>query len=116
MSGRYCDQMMGNRTALDRKLEAAAWGLFFIWAGAAFLTHIGWGAGLLGVGIITLGAQAARKYLGLKWEGFWIVVGFLFLIGGIWMLFHIHLGLVPILCIAAGVALLVSIFFGRPKD
>jgi hypothetical protein len=116
MEGRYFCQMAANRSPLDKKVEAAAWGLFFIWVGTALFAHIGWGAGLLGVGIITLGAQAARKYFGLKLEGFWVAAGFFFVAGGFGKLFNIHLGLVPILCIVAGIALLVSTLARRPKD
>lgn len=39
-----------NQYALAEKLSAPGWGAFFIWAGIAFLTGIGWGAGLLGGG------------------------------------------------------------------
>jgi hypothetical protein len=104
------------RSELTRKLEAFGWGLFFTWMGIAFFAHVGWGAGLLGVGIITLGTQAARKYFGLKLEGFWIAVGFLFVVGGVWKLFNVQLGLLPILCVVAGVALFVSILVGKPGD
>ena len=110
------DQTAAKRRALNKKLEAAGWGLFFLWIGVAFFAHIGWGAGLLGVGIITLGAQVARKYFALKLEGFWLAVGFLFVVGGICKLFNVHLGLVPILCIVAGIALLLSMVVGRPRD
>ena len=50
----------------EKKLEAVGWGLFFIWIGIAFLTDIGFPVGLFGVGIITLGSQAARKYFNFK--------------------------------------------------
>jgi hypothetical protein len=112
MADRYDDQKTVNARALHRRLEAVGWGLFFIWIGIALFTHVGWGVGLLGVGIITLGAQLARKYFALKGEGFWVAVGFLFVAGGAWKLFNVQLGLLPILCIVAGVALLVSTFFG----
>ncbi len=104
------------RGELTRKLEAVGWGLFFIWTGMAFFAHLGWGVGLLGVGIITLGAQAAGKYFGLKLKGFWIVMGFFFVLGGVWKLFNIQLGLLPILCIVAGIAVLVSTLVGGPND
>jgi hypothetical protein len=68
--------------AVNRRLDAAAWGLFFVWIGIALLTGFGWGVTLLGVAVITLGTQLARRYLGLTIERFWIVVGFLFLLGG----------------------------------
>jgi len=106
------DQVVVDRRGLDRKLEAAGWGLFFMWIGVALFSHIGWGASLLGVGIITLGAQVARKYFALKLEGFWVAVGFLFVVGGVWKLFNVQLGLLPILCIVAGGALFVSTLIG----
>jgi hypothetical protein len=48
---------------LDRKLDTLGWGLFFIWIGVAFLADVGWGAGLIGVGLIILGTLVAREYL-----------------------------------------------------
>ncbi len=77
----------GQRRQLSRRLDAVGWGLFFIWMGIALLTHVGWGVGLLGVGIITLGCQAARRHYILKLEGFWVVVGLFFFFGGFWDLF-----------------------------
>jgi len=77
------------RRELNRKLEAIGWGLFFIWVGIALFAHVGWGAGFLGVGIITLGIQGARKYFELKMEGFWVVMGFFFILGGVWEFFNV---------------------------
>jgi uncharacterized membrane protein len=71
---------------------------------------LSWGVGLLGAAVITLAGQAARKYFRLTLQGFWIVVGLLFLVGGIWELYKVEVDLVPILLIVAGAALLVSIF------
>jgi hypothetical protein len=110
------DQRLTNEQVLHRKLDAAGWSLFFIWTGIAFLTDVGWGPGLLGVGIITLGAQAARKYFGLKLEGFWIAVGFFFVAGGIWELYKIQFELWPILCVIAGIALLGSRLIGSHES
>jgi hypothetical protein len=42
--------------------------MFFLWAGIALVAGLGWGVGLLGVGLITLGGQAVRRYLGLALE------------------------------------------------
>jgi hypothetical protein len=108
-------QVRTKRGSWHRKLDAAGWGLFFIWTGLAFLMDVGWGAGLLGVGIITLGGQATRRYLGLELEGFWIVVGFLFLLRGIWRISNVELGLLPILFVVAGIVLLASIV-GRANN
>lgn len=95
---------------LDRKLDAAGWGLFFVWVGIALLLDVGWGIGLLGVGILTLGEQAVRRYFGLNIDGFWTVVGVLFLAGGFWEMAEIQFSMVPFLLILAGVAVLLSVF------
>jgi hypothetical protein len=100
------------RRDLAHKLDAAGWGLFFIWIGIAFLADFGTSVGLLGVGIIILGEQAARYYFNLKLQGFWVVVGVCFLVGGLWELVAVKLPLVPILLIVAGLAILVSIVRG----
>lgn len=76
-----------------KKLDAAGWGLFFIWMGIAVLAHVGWGAGLLGVGVIILGTQVTRKYLGLRLKGFWVAFGFFFILGGVWELFNVSFDL-----------------------
>jgi len=91
-----------------QKLDAAAWGLFFVWDGIALLADVGWGLGLLGVGVITLGAQLARKSFGLAIEGFWIVVGLLFTLAGVWELVGVQFSLAPTVLIVAGIALLVG--------
>ena len=101
------------RHNLAKKLDAAGWGLFFIWVGIAFLANFGVGVGLLGVGVITLGGQAARKYFNLKLEGFWVVVGLVFVVGSLWELFEAKIGLVPVLLIVAGLALLISAAWGK---
>lgn len=104
----------GHTTA--HKLDVLAWSFFFIWIGIALLSNVGWGIGLLGVGIIILGKQATRKYLALKFETFGVVCGALFVLGGVWELLSVRISLVPVICIAAGVALLLSAFFGKATD
>lgn len=113
MEERNDDQRLMNRNVLNRKLEEAGWGLFFIWAGIALLAHVDWGLGLLCLGIIILGAQVTRMYFGLKLEGFWVAAGFCFVLGGVWQLFNLQLGLLPVLCPAAGIALLVPTLVGK---
>jgi hypothetical protein len=95
---------------MARKLGSVGWALVFIWIGIAFLASISATVSLLVIGAITLGVQAARKSLGLLLEGFWIVVGLLFLAGGVWGLLGTDLPLLPILLVVAGVAILVSLF------
>lgn len=68
------------------------------------------GIGLLGVGVITLAGQAARKHFRIGVDGFWTVVGILFLAGGVWELADIEFSMVPFLLIVAGAAVLASAF------
>ncbi len=113
MDERDNDQRLTNRKILRRRLDAAGWGLFFIWIGIAFAAHVGWGAGLLGVGIITLGGQVMRKYFALRVEVLWVMVGFFFLLGGVWKLLNVQFGLIPVLCIAVGLVLLGFTLVGK---
>jgi hypothetical protein len=48
-------------------------------------------------------------------ETFWVLVGVLFLLGGIWDLLSVHVSLTPIVCIVAGVLLLGSALLSKPK-
>jgi hypothetical protein len=107
------DLTTGGGDDLAVKLGAAGWGLFIIWIGVVFLASIEAWVALLGVGVITLGMQVIRKSVGLHLEGFWVVVGSLFVLGGIWDLLGTTVPLLPILLIVAGVALVLSIFKGR---
>lgn len=103
-----------NSRALENRIDAAGWGLFFIWVGAALLMDLSWGIGLVGVAVITLGGQVARRYFGIGIQAFWVVVGLLFLVGGFWELYKVDVSFGPILLIVAGGALLVSVF-GRSR-
>ncbi|MDH3727505.1 MAG: hypothetical protein OER77_08245 [Myxococcales bacterium] len=105
------------RTDLQKKLDAGGWGLFFIWAGVAWLMEIHLGVALLGVAVITLGGQLARWVLKVAVEPFWIVVGLCFAVGGTWSLLGTETSLIPILLIIAGGALLLSVLRRkRPED
>lgn len=101
------------RHDLSEKLDASGWALFFIWVGIAFLADVGWGWGLLGVGVIILGEAGVRRYLDLNIEGFWIVCGTLFLLGGLWELLQVPWPLVPALLILCGLAVLWGAFTGK---
>jgi hypothetical protein len=100
-------------TDLVNKLAATGWGLFFVWIGLAFLVDAGVGVTLLGIGIITLCMQLARKWFELKFEGIWLIIGLLLLIGGVWEMLAVQLPLMPVLLIVAGLALLFSILRGK---
>lgn|SRR5574338_155109 len=97
-----------NLLTISKKLDAAAWGLFFVWVGIALIANLPWGVALLGIAIMTLGAQVARRRLGLAVEPFWLFVGVLFALCGVWELLRVQFSLVPVVLIVAGIALLFS--------
>lgn len=116
------DHTVENIRALVKKLDAVGWGLFFIWMGIAFLADVGWGVGLLGVGVIALGAQVARRYFGLPVERFWLMIGIVFAVWGAWELLHIQFGKppipgrpLPILLIVVGIVLVASALLRKPR-
>jgi len=51
------------RSKLRRKLDTVGCALFFIWIGIAILANVGWGVGLIGVGVIILGGLVAKESL-----------------------------------------------------
>lgn len=89
-------------------ISAVGWGAFFVWIGIVMMADIPPGWALLVIGAITLAGQVARSMLGLAREGFWLIVGSLFLLGGIWQLFEVQLQFVPLLLIGAGAAVILT--------
>ncbi|TNF71622.1 MAG: hypothetical protein EP299_11295 [Acidobacteria bacterium] len=102
-----------DRSHIAERLDSMGWGLFFLWVGVSLLFDFGWGVGLVGIGLITLGGQLARLSFELKLEGFWVVVGVGFLLGGIWELLDAEVSLVPILLILAGLTVLLAGFLPK---
>jgi len=98
----------GAGSGMEGRLSTIGWGLFFAWVGVALLTGLSEGLGLLGVGVITLGVQGVRKLVGLSLEGFWVIVGLFFTLGGLGSLSEAELPLVPIALVVAGLLLVAS--------
>ena len=113
MKGQNQEVKTHEKYGVARTIEAIGWGLFFIWVGIAFTIGVEKAIGLLVIGIITLGGQAARRFYGLKLEGFWVIVGCCFIVGGLWEFFEPEFALVPILLIIAGLALIYSVLKKR---
>lgn len=96
-----------------RNVATAVWGALLVWAGTALLLGFSWGLGLLGAGVILLAAQAARRYLQLKVDGFGLVAGLVLASCGVASIASIAVDLFPFVLIVAGVALIVSIWTKR---
>jgi hypothetical protein len=92
-----------NDHTLSKRLAAVGWGLFLLWIGVVLLADLPAGAGLLGVGLVTLGMQGARGIFSLPLEGFWVVAGIIFTASGLLKLVGADFPLFPVLLIAAGV-------------
>ena len=101
----------GNRKA--HKMSMTGWALFFIWLGIVFSLNLGASVGMLGIGLITLGIQVARKMSGMRVEGFWILVGVLLLLGSLGKLISFGIALIPFALILAGVIILWSVYVGK---
>ena len=106
-------QVTSSEAGSSRSVATAGWGLLLIWIGTALLLRFEWGVGLVGAGTIVLAAQLMRRYLGLAWETFGIVAGVLLVACGVWSLIDVSIRLFPLLCIGAGIALLVSTWVAK---
>ncbi len=74
---------MDNVQSTNRTFEMAAWGALFIWWGITVLfTSLPHGVGAIGIGLILLGLNAARRLSGIPASGFTITLGILALVLG----------------------------------
>jgi hypothetical protein len=97
---------MGQKDRLI-SFSVVSWSLFCIWVGFAWLMGFSLGWILLGVGILMLAMQGARRMSRVKADGFWIIVGVALLMGGLWELWGAAIPLLPVVLIAAGIGQLV---------
>jgi hypothetical protein len=76
---------MDNLQSLNRRLEAVAWGAFFVWWGLTELfPTLPEGLGAVGIGVILLGLNAARSLNGIPVSTFTTALGILaFVLGGL---------------------------------
>jgi hypothetical protein len=74
---------MDNLQTLNRRLEAIAWGAFFVWWGITELfPSLPEGLGAIGIGAILLGLNTARSVNDLPASGFTTTLGILALVLG----------------------------------
>ncbi len=111
---------MNTTNTLYRNLDAIAWGALFIWWGIIELVKtLPNGTGLIGIGLILLGLNAARYFNKLPISGFTTVCGILALVWGGLELVGVLVSLpfeIPvfaILLIVLGVIILAPVLTGR---
>jgi hypothetical protein len=75
-----------DKAALNKRMEAVAWGLFLIMLGGSLLVPkatVPKGVWTIGVGLIMLGLNLARYLTQIKMSGFTVFLGIVAIIGGI---------------------------------
>lgn len=121
----FAEKTEQDRPALNKRLEAIAWGLFLIMIGGiAFVPGDKAPEGLwsIGVGIILLGLNATRYYYGIRMSGFTTVLGIIALITGIGEMSGLNLPGLAILLILLGAQLMLKPWleerrlFGKAED
>jgi len=117
MANSKLDQPGEDEAIVAKRLDAAGWGAFFIWIGISFLADLGWGLTLIGIGLIMLGGQVGRMRFKLPVEGFWLVLGTIVVMAGVWEFLELELGtepipggFIPVLSIVIGIVLIASAF------
>ena len=88
--------------------SSVGWALFFIWAGTALLTGIGWTWALIGTAVIILGVQAILLLRGEPMDAFMVAVGIVLLGGAIADLGGIAWSFIPVALIVIGVGMLAG--------
>lgn len=106
-----------------KTIDSIGWGLFLIWCGIAFLAGVEWPVWLLGVGLIMITGQIARKFFDQKVDGFGLVLGVCLAVGGAFRALSIPMDavkiakwIIPALLILAGFVILVSTWKHRYGD
>ena len=105
-----------DKAALNKRLEAVAWGLFFIMLGCRLLvpeTFLPKGVWSIGVGLILIGLNVARYFTQIKMSGFTVFLGVVSIIGGILALVGMEQVEGPILLVVVGAALLLRPWFDK---
>jgi hypothetical protein len=104
---------MNNTQTINRNFDAIAWGALFIWWGITeLIVSLPEGIGLIGIGLILLGVNLARRLSGVAISRFSATIGILALIwgglelAGILLSLPFELPIFPILLIVLGLIIL----------
>lgn len=91
-----------------RRIDAAGWAVFFIWAGAALLAGIGWTWTLIGTAIVILAVQAILLFRREPMDVFMVAVGIVLLGGSVADLYGVPWTFIPAALIVIGVGMLAG--------
>lgn len=97
------------KDTLNRRLDEIGWGLFFLMTGGLLLApqKIPDGTWLIGVGIIMLGINGARRLYGIPISLFTVVVGIVAVAAGVGDFLGLKLPLFAALFILIGAGIIV---------
>jgi hypothetical protein len=104
-----------DRGGRESMLDTIGWAAFFIWVGTAWLLGVEFGVMLIGIGVVALLVQGARRVFRVNVEGFWVLLGCGFFAAGYWELWDVGIPIAPVLMIVAGVGLLAWQVFRRGR-
>ena len=100
-----------HRNILDKHLEEAGWGLFFLLTGGALLlpgTRIPFAIWLTGVGAILLGLSAVGYWKGLRPTTFTLGLGVIAVAGGIGEFLAVDVPILALFVILVGIVVLAK--------
>ncbi|MFC1589920.1 hypothetical protein ACFL42_00350 [Candidatus Omnitrophota bacterium] len=106
------------KKAVLNKINGIGFALFIVIMGGLLLVPKGTlpeSSWLIGVGLIMIGGNIARRLNGIGLCGCTSVLGILLLIAGILGLFGIALPVFPILLVVIGVSMILGIISGKKK-
>lgn len=101
---------IGINSTFAKKLDAAGWGLFFLWVGTAMLMDVGWNWSILGIGLIVMGVQFALLAGGYKVDIFMLALGTLLIGSAALDAASLNWTIFPLALVVFGAVILLSVF------
>ena len=90
---------------MNDRIDSAALGMLLVWAGICVQADLGWGIGLIGVGVTLFGEQVVRRRRAVDFDWFWVGASFVACFSGVAMLYELKLSVVPSVLILVGFSL-----------
>jgi hypothetical protein len=101
---------------LNGRLEEFSWALFLVLIGVLWILPASYfpsSAWLVGAGVILLGLNFVRYFVGIKMSGFTVFLGIVALVAGLGSVFGFELPIIPAVLIIVGASLLVRAIFKK---